>query len=122
MIRRKINPIISPDSKIWFIQNTSSEGPGYLEELLQHWKIKYQICSLQHGDALPAVRLKDAVIVLGGPMSANDQTHSMRNLLKWSQTLLEKQIPVLGICLGLQVLVKAAGGASRQKSDQRNWL
>ncbi len=106
----KINPIISPSSKIWFIQNTSSEGPGYLSELLSHWKIKHSVCNLAQGDPLPNVRGKDAVIVLGGPMSANDTTHSMRELLSWTRMLLEKNTPYLGICLGLQTLVKAAGG------------
>ncbi len=110
MVLQKVNPIISPDSTIWFIKNTTTEGPGYLAELLKHWKIKYQICSLQRGDVLPEVGLQDAVIVLGGPMSANDQTDSMLDTVRWSRVMLEKNVPYLGICLGLQILVKAAGG------------
>lgn len=106
----KINPIISPGSKIWFIQNTKSEGPGYFAELLTHWKIKYEVCNLERGDHLPEVSAIDAVILLGGPMSVNDQTLSMSNLLSWSSVLLKREIACLGICLGLQVLVRAAGG------------
>ena len=43
-------------------------------------------------------------------MSANDATPTMRNLVNWSRTLIAKNTPYLGICLGLQVLVKSAGG------------
>lgn len=96
--------------KVWFIKNTTTEGPGYLAQLLKKRKIQFSICDLQKGDSLPVIRNQDVVIVLGGPMSANDKTPSMRALLKWIRPLLKRKIPYLGICLGLQTLVKAAGG------------
>ena len=43
-------------------------------------------------------------------MSANDQTPSMLMLLKWIRLQLKRKTPYLGICLGLQTLVKSAGG------------
>ena len=95
---------------VWFIKNTSTEGPGYLIVLLKRWKISFRICDLERGDELPVLQKGDAVIVLGGPMSANDKSPSMRMLLKWIKGLLKNKTPYLGICLGLQTLVKAAGG------------
>lgn len=96
--------------QVWFIKNTVTEGPAYLQDLLKQWKIPFRICDLQRGDRLPTLSPNDIVVVLGGPMSANDKTKSMRGLLKWIQKLLKRKIPYLGICLGLQTLVKAAGG------------
>lgn len=95
---------------VWFVKNTSTEGPGYLGVLLKRWKINYQICDLQKGDSLPRVKRGDAVVVLGGPMSANDVHNHIPKLLLWTQALLKRKIRYLGICLGLQTLVKAAGG------------
>jgi GMP synthase-like glutamine amidotransferase len=86
------------------------EGPAYFSQLLESWKIPFSICDLERGDALPQVSEADAVVVLGGSMSANDQTLSMQGLLAWTQQLLEKKVAYLGVCLGLQTLVKAAGG------------
>ena len=47
---------------------------------------------------------------MGGPESANDLTEKMIGEISVINEFLKSGIPVLGICLGLQVLVKAAGG------------
>jgi len=65
---------------------------------------------LDQGDALPPVVGFSAVVVYGGPDSANDGTERMRNELAWIRQGLASHVPYLGICLGLQTLVKAAGG------------
>ncbi|MGZ5192039.1 MAG: type 1 glutamine amidotransferase, partial [Flavisolibacter sp.] len=51
-----------------------------------------------------------ALIVLGGPDSANDLTPKMQNELTLIRKAIQSQIPYLGICLGFQALVKAMGG------------
>ena len=51
-----------------------------------------------------------AVVVMGGPDSANDETAKMKNELAMIREVLSRGIPYLGICLGLQTMVKAAGG------------
>ncbi|HEX7368509.1 MAG TPA: type 1 glutamine amidotransferase, partial [Candidatus Saccharimonadales bacterium] len=50
------------------------------------------------------------LLVLGGPDSANDPTDKMQQELAQIKRALEHGTPCLGICLGLQTLVKAAGG------------
>ena len=49
-------------------------------------------------------------MTLGGPQSANDTDKAMRRELENLDTILDQEIPYLGICLGMQTLVKAAGG------------
>ena len=49
------------------------------------------------------------MIVLGGPMSANDDTPFLRQQLSSIELALTNNIPILGICLGAQLLAKAAG-------------
>lgn len=106
----QVNPILATDGKVWFIQNISREGPGYFGELLQRWNIPFEVRCLEKGESLPEVGEEDAVIFLGGPMSANDKTKTMLALLEWVKGLVKRRTAYLGICLGLQVLVKAAGG------------
>ena len=50
------------------------------------------------------------LILLGGPMSANDSLPFLHHQLQALEIALAHQIPILGICLGAQLLAKAAGG------------
>jgi GMP synthase (glutamine-hydrolysing) len=52
---------------------------------------------------------QDALIVLGGPMSANDPLPGLRTELALIGEALEKSVPVLGVCLGSQLIAKALG-------------
>ncbi|MGE5395442.1 MAG: type 1 glutamine amidotransferase [Candidatus Saccharibacteria bacterium] len=96
--------------EILIIKNSSPEGPGLLEELLSERNIAFHITDLDRGEPFPEVSDFGAVVVLGGPDSANDQNDKMAHELMRIRQVLDAKIPYLGICLGLQTLVKAAGG------------
>lgn len=99
------------EKEILIVKNITREGPGLLEERLQERGIKYTIADLNHGDSFPSTESYGAVVVLGGPDSANDENKKMENELTRIREAIAARIPYLGICLGLQTLVKAAGGA-----------
>ena len=92
------------------IQHVPHEGPGLLAGVLDRYSIPFQTVDLSRGTPYPDPRNYSAVITLGGPQSANDDTAVMLNELANIRTILQNNIPYLGICLGMQVLVKAAGG------------
>jgi GMP synthase (glutamine-hydrolysing) len=94
---------------ILIIKNISREGPGILEDLLQTHNLTYDIVDLDAGDHLPAFNHK-AMVVLGGPDSANDQTPKITAELSYVRERLQEHVPFMGICLGLQIGVKALGG------------
>lgn len=92
------------------VRNISHEGPGLLEELLQDHQIGTCRADLSIGDAFPDPAGHAALVVLGGPQSANDGSETMRRELEMIGRALDAGIPYLGICLGMQALVKAGGG------------
>jgi GMP synthase (glutamine-hydrolysing) len=96
--------------KVLLVKNITREGPGLLEELLKEHNIASDLIDLDKKGKFPDPLEYDAVFVFGGPDSANDQTHKMKKEVSRIQEILTANIPYLGICLGLQVLVKAAGG------------
>src|SRR5712691_8416400 len=53
----------------------------------------------------------DAVLVFGGAMHADQDAHHpwLREETLWLQQLLARHTPVLGVCLGVQLLARAAG-------------
>lgn len=97
-------------SKLLIIQNISREGPGLLARTLKNEGLAFDAVDLDMGQPLPKPNGYKAAVILGGPNSANDDTVKMNNELAFIQQVLDLQIPYLGICLGLQTLVKAAGG------------
>lgn len=62
------------------------------------------------GDALPdTLAGHTGVVVFGGPMSANDPDDFVRYEIDWLAVPLKEQKPLLGICLGAQMLAKHLG-------------
>lgn len=96
--------------EILLVKNLTREGPGLLEEVLKEHGVGYKIIDLHQGHNFPPVGNYGAIVVHGGPDSANDQNEKMENELTRIREAITANIPYLGICLGLQTLVKAAGG------------
>lgn len=99
-----------PNKPILIIQNVSHERLGTLEDVLKKKELPYEEVDLNKENEFPDPQNYSAVIIFGGPDSANDETPKMQNELKKVKEILNLNIPYFGICLGLQVLVKAAGG------------
>ena len=100
--------------KALIVTNIQREQPGALLDVLENQGWEYQIINLGDGETSPSVKNFDSFIVMGGPSSANDtaaQTPWMPSELSQIQETLALEIPYLGVCLGMQTLVKAAGGA-----------
>lgn len=97
-------------SELLIVQNISREGPGLLEQVLDEEKVSFDLIDLDKGQKIPELGDYKALVVLGGPDSANDDTDKMTGELSRIKEGLDAGMPYLGICLGLQTLVKAAGG------------
>jgi GMP synthase (glutamine-hydrolysing) len=80
------------------------EHLGYFEEILRNRQISFIYSDL--GD-IPNLATHDGLIVMGGPQSANDR--EMAAELDFIQQVLDSGTPVLGICLGAQLIAKALG-------------
>jgi GMP synthase-like glutamine amidotransferase len=95
---------------ILILKNIPRENPGLIEILLRKHNLKFQIVDFDNSTRIEPITNYSAMIVLGGPESANDLTQKMQNELALIKKAIRLQIPCLGICLGLQTLVKAMGG------------
>ena len=95
---------------ILIILNISHEKPGLLLEVLHDHNIGYHIVDLSKNESLPNPREYKAVFVFGGPQSANDETGHIPKEITFIRELIDQQIPYFGVCLGMQLLVKATGG------------
>ena len=90
------------------IQNTRIEGSGLLGKLLA--QDGFDITSIHAKDEEIPNAIHDLLVVLGAPESANDDHAYLLEEQKLIRTYVEKQKPVLGICLGSQLIAKTFGG------------
>lgn len=97
---------------ILIIKHIDIEGPGTLGDFLKEQGEPFSIVELGSGGELPAdLKAFKAVVVLGGPMNVDEE--NVFPFLKpendFIQKVLKAQVPYLGLCLGSQLLAKAAG-------------
>ena len=86
------------------------EGPGYLADFLDARGIPWQLVRIDEGETLPlSIADYSGVVLMGGPMSVNDDLPWIPPLLKLIRNAVEADIPVLGHCLGGQLMSKALG-------------
>ncbi len=95
------------------IQHIACEGPGRLAPLLTHRGYKLELCLAYAGDSVPLTLTQDLLVVMGGPMGvgdvgSNDYPFLSREIALLKSVLSHNQ-PMMGICLGAQLLAHAAG-------------
>ena len=86
------------------LRHEAFEHLGYFEEILRSRNISFLYTDL--GDVLD-LGAHRGLIIMGGPQSANNQ--EMAAELHFIQQALDSKTPVLGICLGAQLIAKALG-------------
>ncbi len=97
-------------SSVLIIQHLPHEGPGLIGTMLDEHQIPYEVVMHDDGVSLPSPADYAAVVVMGGSMSANDDTPMIKEELRFLEDVIQSRVPFFGVCLGLQTMVKAAGG------------
>ncbi len=94
-----------------YLQHVPFEGLGSIESWLQN--AGYEISCTRFFDAgtLPAVKDIDFLVAMGGPMSVNDETEHpwLVDEKEFVRNAIHAGKPVLGICLGAQLIASAMG-------------
>jgi GMP synthase-like glutamine amidotransferase len=92
-------------------RHSSIEGPGYIADFLDRLGIPRQLVRVDQGDRVPADAAQfSGLIFMGGPMSVNDDLPWIESALGLIRHAVGRDIPVMGHCLGGQLMAKALGG------------
>ena len=93
------------------IQHVPWEGPGLIGREARARGLSVEVRRMDLGDAVPGIDEVAGLVVMGGPMGVRDASAfphlaAEQQLLR---TAVERQLPVLGVCLGAQLLAAALG-------------
>ncbi len=104
-------------------RHAAAEGPGYFADFLHERAIPWQLIRIDAGDAVPQdVSVYSGLVFMGGPMSVNDDLPWIAQVLALIRQAVARDIPVLGHCLGGQLMSKALGGVvTRNPIKEIGW-
>lgn len=96
-------------------RHVAVEGPGYLATFLDAHGIPWQLIKVDEGDAVPeSISAFSGMVLMGGPMSVNDDLPWIGPVLDLIREAVAADVPVLGHCLGGQLISKALGALVTQ--------
>jgi GMP synthase (glutamine-hydrolysing) len=95
---------------VLILQHQSDDGPAFLATWLRANGLSFEVFNTQAGQDFPASMAPyGALAVLGGEMSANDALPSLRQAERLILEAMMQQRPVVGHCLGGQLMARALG-------------
>ena len=98
--------------EILVLKHIGVEGPGGIGDFFMDTTWDLKTVDLVKGEVLPgSLKNTGAVISLGGPMNVyeEDKYPFLREEIIFLQRAVKEEVPILGICLGAQLLARACG-------------
>src|SRR5205807_10577280 len=101
-----------------------TEGPAHFAEWLDAIDVRFELVRIDSGDPIPAdPRAFVGIGLMGWPMSVNDPLPWIAPVVSFLREAVKTQVPVIGHCLGGQLLASALGGkVTRAPVPEIGWL
>lgn len=113
---------------VLIIKNVSNEGPGTIEDYLKTKGIMYKVADFYGCDAteevIPDIKEFTHLVILGGPMAVYESAGApfLHFEVAMIRSFILKKKPVLGICLGAQMIANALGAdVYPGKTEEIGW-
>ncbi len=92
-------------------RHTPTEGPGYFAIFLERLGIPWRLIAIDASESVPAdASAFSGLCFMGGPMSVNDPLPWIEPVCALIRDAFARDVPVIGHCLGGQLMSKALGG------------
>jgi GMP synthase-like glutamine amidotransferase len=110
--------------EILIFRHAPHEGPGYLADYLGRHRLPWRLIRIDEDDPVPSsIDGVSGLVFMGGPMSVNDPLPWIPRVTQLIQSAVAADVPVLGHCLGGQLISKALGGAiTKNPVKEIGWL
>jgi GMP synthase-like glutamine amidotransferase len=104
-------------------RHSPGEGPGYFATFLDAHSVPWTLIKIDADDPLPGdIAAYSGLCFMGGPMSVNDDLPWIAGVCALIRQAVDYNIPVIGHCLGGQLMSKALGGAvTKNRVKELGW-
>jgi GMP synthase-like glutamine amidotransferase len=108
---------------IAIFRHSPGEGPGYFATFLDSHSRPWQLLKVDAGEPVPeSPQAFSGLCFMGGPMSVNDPLPWIGSALSLIRQAVARNVPVIGHCLGGQLMAKALGGqVTRNPVKEIGW-
>lgn len=96
---------------VLIIKNIITEGPGTIEDFLRKEDISFKVVELSSGEVPPSLEDFNSLVIMGGPMGVYEigQYPHLRIESRIIREAINRDMKVLGICLGAQMIAYCLG-------------
>lgn len=110
--------------EVAIFRHAAHEGPGYFADFLDRKRIPHRLVRIDCDDPVPeSLDGISGLVFMGGPMSVNDPLPWIPKITRLIQQAIAADVPVLGHCLGGQLMAKALGSPiTRNPVKEIGWL
>lgn len=108
---------------VGIFRHSPGEGPGYFATFLDAHSVPWALVKVDAGEPIPAnAAAFSGLCFMGGPMSVKDDLPWLPPTFSLIRDAVGRDIPVIGHCLGGQLMSKALGGAvTRNSVKELGW-
>ena len=104
--------------RVFAFRHIPNEDIGHIGPVLESRGIAVERVDLYLGAPVPDVSGAAGLIFMGGPMSVNDPLPWVEMEIDLIRQAIERRMPVLGVCLGAQLMAKAMGAQVRRAAHE----
>jgi GMP synthase (glutamine-hydrolysing) len=104
--------------RVTVLQHVAPEGLASIQNALDARQIKAETVRIFEQQPVPHQLESDGLIVMGGPMGVHDPLPHLRDEQRLIESALSQHKPVLGVCLGSQLLANVLGATVKSSGRQ----
>ena len=111
--------------RVHYLMHVAHEALGNMEQWFVERDYPITRTRLYAGEALPDPQAVDWLVVMGGPMGVyeEDTYPWLRPEKQFIREVIERNVPVLGVCLGAQLIAEVLGGVvTRNRHQEIGWF